>query len=197
MAKLGVNLSFASIAGSLVSQLDKVLIFHFLGAGPVAVYALAQAPVVQLRAVLKLSTPLSLPKLAAMDRSVIAKNLEGKLDRFLIGTIVMAVAYIAFAPLAFRIFFPKYLDAVPYSQVYALLLLLFPKKLIPLTLFAQEERRGLYPLSISTPIVQTILLFVLVPTIGLWGAVVAEVGGSLASNFLANYYLRLFKRGTL
>jgi O-antigen/teichoic acid export membrane protein len=194
MAEFSTRLSFAGVVAAFVGQLDKILIFHFLGAAPVAVYALAQAPVVQMRAALKLATPLSLPKLAALDSRTVAKTLEDKLNRFTLVIFAMIVLYIAIAPTLFHLFFPAYLDAIPYSQGYALLLLLFPKKLVSLALYAQEHMRGQYLLALSTPTAHVILLLALVPSFGLWGVVVAEIGANLAANTLANYYFNQFKK---
>ncbi len=196
MAHFSIKLSIAGVAAIAVGQLDKILIFHFVGAAPVAVYALAQAPVIQMRALLKLSTPLSLPKLAAVDRQTIAKTLGGKITRFTLVIGLMVGVYILAAPFLFRLAFPQYLDAIPYSQAFALILLFFPKKLLSMTMYAQEEMRGQYALTLSTPTAQVILLLALVPFIGIWGAIIAEIGANFAANTLANYYFRGFKRGT-
>jgi O-antigen/teichoic acid export membrane protein len=194
MYSFGSKMSMLNIASALVGQLDKILIFHFLGAAPVAIFALAQAPVVQMRAILKMSTPLALPKLAAQDKDTLLNSLSHKVTVFTLGILGMVVMYAIAAPFLFHIFFPKYPEAVLYSQMYALLLLLFPKKLISLTLFAQEYQKGMYTLSMVAPVIQTVLLLVLVPTIGIWGAIVAEIIGSLISNIYANYCLEQFKK---
>lgn len=186
--RFGLRLSAASFFGVLAANLDKILLFHFLGAVPVAIFALAEAPVAQLRSLLKVTTPLALPRLASQDAGTMYKTLQSKVWRLTIFTGTIVILYILAAPFLFSIFFPKYTESVIYSQVYALLLLLFPKKLTALGLLARDKTRESYVLSMITPGVQTVLIFALIPFIGIWGAIIAELTGSLAHYILSNYY---------
>ena len=83
-----------------------------------------------------------------------------------------------------------------HTTIYINMFNIFQKKLLSMTMYAQEEMRGQYALALSTPTAQVILLLALVPFIGIWGAVIAEIGANFAANTLANYYFKGFKRRT-
>ena len=58
------HLSVMGIVGQITNHLDKILIFHFLGAVPLAIYAFAIAPVNQLQAGKNILSKLDLPNLS-------------------------------------------------------------------------------------------------------------------------------------
>lgn len=192
--RFGTRLSLVTIIGAVAGQMDKVVLFHFLGPVPVAIYALAQAPVVQMRALLKLTTPLAIPRLAAQDPMQMSKTLHEKSDRFTLAIAAMVIVYVIAAPLVYSVFFPLYVESVVYSQAYALLLLLYPKKLFAIGLMTQNRTRETYALSLISPIVQTAVIILFIPLIGIWGAIIAEVSASLAHYVLANYFFERFRR---
>lgn len=192
--QFGKSISVVQMIAGLAGHMDKILIFQILGGTALATYTFALAPVVQLRSILKMMTPLALPKLALQEKETIKKTLGRKVTVFTLGIIAMVILYVLIAPFFYRLFFPTYLEAIIFSQVYVLILLLFPKKLISLTLFAHDQKEATYALIVLQPVVQVILLFTLIPIIGLWGAIVAEIVASMANNFLANHYLARFQK---
>ena len=60
----GKHLSFTGIIGTVATYLDRLLIFHYLGAVEVAIYSIAIAPPEQIKNLFKNIPTLAMPKLA-------------------------------------------------------------------------------------------------------------------------------------
>ncbi|MCH7883534.1 oligosaccharide flippase family protein [Patescibacteria group bacterium] len=184
------HLSILDILHTVVGQLDKILIFHFLGGTSLAIYAFAQAPVVEFRSVLKLLHPLAIPKFSAQSKNETRKTLPLKMVKLSLMLIIPVVIYILLAPYLYRIFFPKYTDAIFFSQVFSLVLLFFPKKLAGTALLAHAEKKKLYTVTISALATRLVLLLILVPLFGILGAILAELGTHLISTVIVNHQLQ-------
>src|SRR3989338_8063281 len=68
------HLSAMSIIAIIVSNLDKILIFHYLGAAPLAIYAFAIAPVEQLQGGKKILSTLITPKVSGRPFEELQKS---------------------------------------------------------------------------------------------------------------------------
>ena len=176
--RLDKHESLMNTFGSIVSQLDKVLVFQLLGAAPLAIYAFAVIFPSVIRGALKYISSLASPKLSVSKQSRSFKNVLYKSTIFAVATSVLVIIYILLAKLAFTIFFPAYVEAVPYSQILALALI--PRAfhiLIVGALKAHRAIKKLYIFRISMPIVEIALFMVLIPLYGLWGVVLAHLLG--------------------
>ena len=189
----GKHLSLMSVVGPIANNLDKILLFHFLGAAPLAVYTIAIAPPEQLKGILKNINILALPKFSERSLGEIYAGMKNKVWKFGLLLIAVSLIYILIAPAIFRIFFPQYLESIPYSQVFSLSIvavLLF----LPLSVLQAHKRtKELYKFNIATAAFQTILYLVLVPLYGLWGAIAAWMIGrifNLGYSFFLMYRLR-------
>jgi O-antigen/teichoic acid export membrane protein len=185
----GKHLSLVDILNLIAGQLDKIILFHFLGPISLAIYSFAVAPIAQIRSFLKPIVPLSLPKLASGESERIKKTLLPKLLKFFLILLIIVIAYIISAPFFYKIFFPKYLDSIKYSQYLALVLLFFPKKLLTVTLLAQAKIREIY-ISIAGSLFYIVLLFVLTPFYGIFGVITAEIISHILNTLLLLYLFR-------
>mgnify|MGYP001558291574 FL=1 len=91
------------------------------------------------------------------------------------------------APLLFRILFPQYIQAVPYTQVLALSLALFPLGVFGTALKAEGNMKKIYVFSIVTPFIQIAATLILIPIFGVWGAIWARVGERFFHHALLTY----------
>ena len=185
------HLSLMTVLPILAGQADKILVWHYLSAADLALYAVALIPVEQFRGVLNNLRTLAFPKFSTQPIAQIKETLLQKIKRFEIGITVVMVGYIVLAPWAFAWVLPQYVDAVPYTQVLALLLLAAPRTLLSTVLKAKMRTKELYTIRIAGPLVRISLLLWSIPNYGLWGAVIAAL---LTEVFLYVLYLGLFKR---
>lgn len=115
----GKHLSFVGVITNVATYFDSLIIFHFLGAAPVALYGIAIAPVEQLRAIYKNIPALALPRLSNRTIPEINVLLYRRLIYLFLFGLLTASAYALAAPAIFSVLFPKYRDAVLISQLFA------------------------------------------------------------------------------
>ena len=96
--------------------------------------------------------------------------------------------YILVAPFIFKTFYPQYLDSLIYSQVFALCLIFAPSLIFGAALVSQVKKKELYIYKFSSAGIRIILLTILIPIYGLWGAVFAAIITE-ASSFFILFYL--------
>lgn len=190
MESYSKHLSLMNILGELSGHIDKVLVFHFLGAGPLAVYTFAIAPVNQLQVIKKLLRTLALPKLSAQNLSRLRSSVPQKVLTLLLVYILIITIYILIAPLFYKLLFPQYVESIFYSQLYALVLLFAPTMLFVETLVAHQKKVGLYIIRIASPIIKIILFLVLLPLFGLMGLIAALILSKLASTVLTIFIFK-------
>ena len=116
----GRHSSFVGILATILSSLDSPVLFHYLGTEELALYTFAMAPVAQIQGLTKRIPTLATPKMSQWDAVKIDSMLKKRaFFLFIIGLFIAAV-YTLFARCFFDIFFPEYLDAVWYSQLFSL-----------------------------------------------------------------------------
>lgn len=175
----GKHLSVMNILGSISLQLDRLLVFHYLGAVQMALYTIALAAPQQLRFGSKLLSAMALPKFSGNDPTLIYTTLPRKAFIVFLVSIVIVAIYILLAPWFFSFFFPMYTDATRYSQVFSLVILFFPAALFQQFLVGQMQQKWLYMLQTVVPVTKIVLLLILLPLYGIWGALVSILGMEL------------------
>ncbi len=185
----GKHLSVLNILSTLATELDKILVFHYLGAVQLAVYTIALAPVDQIKGILKNLNALAFPKFAEQKTIAIKETLAKKTTLLTIGSSVIIGVYIILAPLFFKLFFPKYIESVIYSQVLAFTLIgAIISGFLYTILEARAHTKGLSFFNISTNILNLTILFPLVYYFGIWGAIGAR-GVSRFTSAIVAYLL--------
>jgi len=188
----GKHLTMINVLGIIAGQLDKILIWHYLGAVELALYIFALAPVDQANSALfnNINT-LAMPKLSENDPQTIKHTLPGKIMKILPFTIIMALVYFAAAPFLYKLIYPQYIGAAIYSRFYAISLAILPLAIFNTALAAQAQKKKLYFVSITGSSLKIILLALLLPAYGIAGAVATLIIKQIYDNICQ--YL-LFKR---
>ncbi|MEX0918576.1 MAG: oligosaccharide flippase family protein [Candidatus Paceibacterota bacterium] len=167
------HLSLMGILEIIAGHIDKILLFHFIGAAPLAIYAFAIAPIREIRTLKKFIITPAFPKLSQRPISELKKTLPHRMIILFLILTGIVTAYILAAPYIYKFIFPLYLESVIFSQVFALTLLFMPIPILVETLTAHLKKRELYIIKTVTPLMRIILLLILLPIYGLWGAVSA------------------------
>ncbi len=189
--RYGGHMSIANILNAGSGQLDIILLWHFLGPIPLAIYAFAQAASDQARKAFKLvTTAMAFPKLASLETQFIKRELPHKILLAHGITIPLAILLAGIVPYVYTLLFPTYTESIPYAQVMMLLLAFSPIRLISTAINAKGSIRDIYLMNVSGSVLQTILLLILIPSFGLWGAILATPLQSLISNIL---FIRIFR----
>ncbi len=187
----GKHLSLISILGSMATHLDKILIFNYLGAIQLAIYTFALAIPKEIYGSIRKISTLAFPKIANTNIDKLKQTLPYKILLILLTTLIIAFLYFLTAPYIYKLLFPQYIESIIYSQALILIILFTSTILAHDTITANFDKNKLYTLSIFTPLAKIILLIILTPQYGIWGAVVALLLANLFNSILVFY---LFKK---
>lgn len=172
---LGAHFSVMNILAGIAAQIDRLLVFHYLGAVELAVYSFAIALPDQIKSLSNNVATIAFPKFANRPFREIQETLSHRLGGFTLLMIVLAGIYILIAPFAFQILFPGYGEAVFYSQIYALALIPLASIFPTTALQAHAANKELYILNIVSSVFQIGILFPAIAYYGLLGAVIARI----------------------
>ena len=177
----GKHLSVMGIIATIANYLDKLVLFNFIGAAELAAYTIIIAAPEQIKGILKITSSLALPRFAERENVEIKRALHHKMFTFFLISVVFVVLYIIFAPILFSTFFPKYIEFVKHSQIFALSTVAVIGSLPSAFLQAKNEKIKLYKFSLITHISQIIFIIFGVYFLGLWGIIWARILGRVVS----------------
>lgn len=189
--KYGKHLSVIEGLKLFTDQIDKILIFHYVGAAQLAVYSIALAPINQIRSFILNIKSLAFPKLSQAKTADIKKFLPGKILRAEIILIPIVLVYIFTIPLLFKFIFPNYQESILFTQILALIIIASPRTLLSASMTAKKQVKHLYQIRIFGPIGRIAIYFSLINLYGLIGLVIGKVVGEF---YLALLYSIYFKK---
>jgi len=182
----GKHLSLIAVISTVIGQLDYLLLWHFLGSVPLAVYAFAQATTTPAKTFFKILTTLATPRFSNRSSEELKASIPKKILQSFAIFVPVVIVYILILPYLYELFFPKYLDSVMYAQALGLIFLIFPAKILGTAISTRENKRAVYILNTINPIMNTVLLAILIPIFGVWGAVATTILqhiGSLGTSY--------------
>lgn len=184
------HLSLMGILSGIAGNLDKVLLFHFLGPVQLAIYSFAVAIPDQTKGPLKSLSTMMQAKFVTQSDTSIRAGMKNKMIWLAISSVLFIIVYILVAPYIYSFFFPNYTDAVLYSQIYAISL--FGVGIAPIAsyLIAKKKIQKQYASSITISTINIVLMIVGVIFGGLTGLIIARVLTKLSGAIFV-YYLYL------
>lgn len=183
------HLSFMHILSSIAQYVDKLVIFHYIGAIQLAVYSLALAIPERARGFIKNLSMMMTPKLSEKTVKDIHKSFYKRIFQGMLIGAVMSAGYILLAPFFYRIFLPAYLEAIAYSQIFSLtLIFVLPSNYLGNIFNAHKMLRPMYFSSLTASILKILLYIVLGKLFGIWG-VIASLLIVYIVNTIYNCYL--------
>lgn len=171
----GKHLSAMALFGSVVGQLDNVFVFHFLGAAPLALYSFATAIPDRIGNLTRFIPSAAFPKFAKHSGKELFQTLGRRILLAVVGSAILASIYMLVARFVFVLFFPSYMDAVPYSMLYVLVIIPSVSSVFLSALAAFGKTKFLYIFNTVIPILQLVSLFLGTLFFGLWGLIVARI----------------------
>lgn len=190
--RFGKNMSFIGILSDIAANINNIIVFHFLGAPAVAIFTFAQAPINQMRTVLKNLRTIALPKLVNLSRQEIRATFLPKIWRLVLLILLIIAGYNLVVRWIFEFFFPQYTESILLSRILVFGLLTIPATMIPLALQAKEMKQELYQMSAFIPVIKIVLFLVLIPKFGLFGLAGTEVAMALVYGLLSwIYFLKI------
>ena len=180
---LGIQSSVVATIATGISSIDQILIFHFIGAAGVAIFAFALAPITQLNGIFRNIPILAMPKLAERSTSSIQVLLKKRLFALAVAGAIGAIIYIFAAEYMYEIFFPQYVESAYYSKILALILIVStPNTMIGAVVSSRisETPKRLFYLWNIPGFVATLFIILTIQRLGVLSVVV----GRLIDNIL-------------
>ena len=180
MKRTSLHLTGAGIIGVIASYIDRIVLFQVAGPAALAVYSLAIAGPDRLKSLVKNWGGIALPNLAQRSLYQIHQMVYRRIGFSVFVGAILFVVYFLLAPILFKLFLPKYLDAIVYSQVQALSLIVVPVSIYIGGVFASQNMlRAFYALNIGSHIFKIILFVSFGLMWQIWGLVFASLLFSL------------------
>ena len=180
---------------TISENLDKFLLWHFLGPVQVATYTLAVAPVKQFSALVGKLRDLMFPKIAEKNISYLKNNIYGKMMKLFILVIFITGTYIFLAPYLFSVVFPKYPESILYSQLFAITFVFYPQIFLTTTFSAHAKIKERYKISLVTSIGRIILLLIFVPLFGIMVVIISYITIKAISFMVSLFLFRRLSDG--
>ncbi len=165
----GYHVSFMRAYGGIAGQAYSIALFQFLGAAPLAAYYLSVAPTEQLRGLMGHIESLLFPRSARDNWKLGFGTFVRTMAPFVCGLGLLSLVYILLAPYLFALLFPKYPEAIFYSQLFMPSIILTGLSTV---LMAIVRSKGLVHVQYITSIVDATLSFLLaIPLIYFFGVI--------------------------
>ncbi|MAQ59402.1 hypothetical protein CL638_01680 [bacterium] len=190
---LGKHLSILNVFNIITLHADKILIWHFLGSTAVASFTIAQLASRYSGTILNSLSAIVLPRVSKRDLQTLKTTLPRKVRLFSFFMLAGTVVYILIAPLIMPVLFPQYTESVALTQLLALGILFIPRKVYAKVFVAHRQTRPQYILAISGFVSRIILLYILIPLFGVWGAAYALLLSELMQSILVRHLFHAAK----
>ncbi len=175
MLSYAKHLSVIGVLGGIATSIDQVLLFHYVGATSLAIYIFSTSILDQAKGPMKTLDSMMQVRFANHPNKNIRESMGNKFLWLTLSVVVCVTAYIFIAPFLFRFLFPAYIEAVPYSQVYAISLLSLAFGPASSYLVAKKKIRAQYINSVVGWTAQILFVSIGVIWWGLWGLIIARV----------------------
>jgi len=184
--KLGKSLTIMQGIEIAANYLDKIFIWIFLGPIPVAIYTFAQIPISKIQQLAPIQT-LSLPKLSEQNIQKEKPFIIKKFLKLFIIMIPITLLFITFIPILYKVFFPQYLETIPYVQILGSLIILMPFTYLSTAMIAESRGNELTTIQSIVFILRIILFLILIPIYGIWGVIYATIITEILKSILILY----------
>lgn len=146
IVRYGKHLSLMKGFTVATGSISTIALWQILGPLALPVYALALAPIEQVRPMLQLTENLLLPNMA--QKSWRAHSITWffkKTAIFLLAIVLFVIVYVVSAPLIYTVFFPNYMESVFLSQIFSISLLFTGINILLMTIMKSKKQiRNLY-----------------------------------------------------
>jgi len=175
----------AAVLGT-ASRLDSIILFQSIGASALSVYTIALVIPDQVRGFVKNFSTLLLPKYVQYTPTQLRRSIKDRSVLVFAGLMGLALSYIAIAPFVFPIVFPKYEEAIFFTQILALAIPASASMMIQSALKAEIDSTSLYVVQLTSAGARTVLTLAATWQFGIIGTVSAFVAAAYIEMIL--YY---------
>jgi O-antigen/teichoic acid export membrane protein len=185
------HITVMTALGVIAGQLDKIFVWNMVGAEALAVFYIAYTIPLAMSQYLIIVPTLAFAKFGEKDPRLVRQTLLPKTLKYLLVIAVGTALYVFAAPYIFAVLFPKYTEAVIYSQILALTTVFSAFLPIKTYLTSIKDTKALYILSVIPPALRIVVAVLCIAKFGIWGAVWSLITeGVVRTILLLVYFLR-------
>ena len=183
--KYGAHLSILTSFSNIAANIDKVILFHYLGAIQVAIYSLATSIPNRIGGYMKTVGVTILPKLANRSLTEISGVFYKRVLQTLLLGLAISLSYVLAAPFIFKYLLTKYLASVNYSRVLSIAFIFQATGNYVGNVFrAHKIISAAYVASVQT-LLRIALYIIMGVYWGIWGIVWATVSMQIVGFFVS------------
>jgi O-antigen/teichoic acid export membrane protein len=189
----GYKLSFNDFVTLSYDNLDKILIGIFLGPVELAIYAIAVSIVSALKgSLIQIITVIS-PSIFSMEKEKLKIYLKKTFPSLILLNIILLIVIILILPFITTLLYSqKYSDSIFFAQVYAITIpLAFILAVLNTSLISLREENVILVSRLLGFILMLILYVVLIPILGIMGAIIASIIYYVSLCIILYHYLTL------
>jgi O-antigen/teichoic acid export membrane protein len=175
----------------LAGNAGNILLFHVAGGTGLAVFALALAPIEQVRGFLGNITSVVFPKISHPDWNLPPfKEFVLKISLPLIGLSLAVIAYVFIAPYLYSILFPQYMESVFYSQIVSFSLIITAINILLTNILrAKKMVRELHIINVIDIAMSLMLGTLLAYSMGIMGMIYYIFINKITTSAISGYLL--------
>jgi O-antigen/teichoic acid export membrane protein len=173
----GYRLSISSIFNKSYAHSDKILLMFFLGAEKLAIYSIAVALVTTISNILSLFVRVYLPKIYRSDSDYLIYFIKKRLLVILVILLIGLAAIYFLVPLVIiSLYSTKYSESIVVAQAYLLTIPFHFFVVLSSGILFKERKENYYISSmVGAGIINLCLYFILIPLLGIMGAVIGSI----------------------
>lgn len=177
----GKHMSLMNVIPTVRQHFDKIIVGALLGFSDLAIYTIAVIITEYVKRLVKIVASLIFPKVAVMEEKKAYAETKKRLAYLTIGFAAICGVGIALCPYIIPLLYSgKYLDSVFYAQLlFISIMVVTPGTILLQVLAAQKKVKSLYIVNTSFPLLEIVLLVLLIPHLGILGAVFAKLASRL------------------
>ena len=169
------HMSVMNMLGEIAANIENVIVFQMLGPVSVSLYSFALAIPDRLKSLFGFVGTAALAKMSEKKDLEVGKNIQHKIITLVILGLSIAVCYVFAAPILFSLFFPKYMQSVLFSQIYAVSMIVIAANIPVSALYARKLQKELYIFNVGSPFIKIIIFVLGTYYWGLVGAIISKV----------------------
>jgi len=173
----GWSLTWANAINGVALYLDQIIIGFSIGFVELSIYKIATIIPEAIKGVMKMTGTLVFPKIAEKpDKQVYSRLTRYRLGYSTVANVVVVVILILLAPFVITMIYPKYSDSIVLTQLLLLSLIFgWPATFFLTALQARKKIRAIYRYNLLSGILQIGALLILIPFLGVMGAVLSRL----------------------
>lgn len=192
--KSGFQLSFVNFVSFIYDYADKILVGILMGPVDLAIYTIAVSLIIRMRSFLKSILTIIYPKIFDKKNIDLKKITKSILIKIFTGASIISFITALIMPYLIKILYStKYNESIIYAQIYLITIPLAVIFYFLSTVFiALEKEKIIIILRVISVIINVLLYFILIPLLGILGAILASIIYFVITD--ASYLFYLFKK---